>query len=817
MKKYITLRNFKRLFIVGSITFIAFILFIFFSLPSVKDLQNIELQTPLRVFTQDKQLIAIFGEKRRIPVTFEQVPKNMENAFLAAEDSRFYNHFGVDFPGLLRATKNLILTGEKTQGGSTITMQLARNFYLTSEKKIIRKVREIFLALKIESTLSKEKILELYFNKIYLGHRAYGVAAAAQIYYGKKIDQLTLAEIAMIAGLPKAPSRYNPVTNMKRAMQRRNYVLKRMLYNDFISYNDYVRAYLSIDQAKINNIEIDVNAPYVAEMVRAKMYEKYGEEAYTKGYDVFTTVKGNLQKKANESLIKSIESYDRRHGYRIPEKKIEAKFFLNSNFEYDIEEGINNSKDVLSKIRQIKNHVPAVVVNVNKKNMIVYTKLGDRLELDLSALRIKKQLIDENKTKKINNFDDVFELGHIISMQQIKSKWYISQIPIVSGAIVSIDSNSGALKALSGGYDFRISKFNRAIQAKRQPGSSFKPFIYYSALKKGYTPATLVNDSPKVFKEDSVSEAWRPQNHSGKFYGPTRLRYALAKSRNIVSVRLLDDIGIDFTIKQLKDFGFDTSKLPKDLTLALGSGAIEPIKLAEAYTYFANGGYDIDVYFIEQIKTRSGKLLFVENPRMVCGKYCDSESLDTIQFASAQTLEELTELRKTAGLPRFALKTADSRIIYQINSMLKDVVRYGTAKKALSLKRRDIAGKTGTTNDQRDSWFCGFSRNIVTTSYIGFDDFSPLGSKEFGSTAALPMWIDYMKKALRKEPVLDLEQPENIVAVRIDSKTGLLASPKTKKTITEIFRKEHVPNTFSEGSNILQKKEEEITTPELIF
>ena len=621
----------------------------------------------------------------------------------------------------------------------------------------------------------------------------------------------------MIAGLPKAPSRYNPVTNMKRAMQRRNYVLKRMLYNDFISYNDYVRAHLSIDQAKINNIEIDVNAPYVAEMVRAKMYEKYGEEAYTKGYDVFTTVKGNLQKKANESLIKSIESYDRRHGYRIPEKKIEAKFFLNSNFEYDIEEGINNSKDVLSKIRQIKNHVPAVVVNVSKKNMIVYTKLGDRLELDLSALRIKKQLIDENKTKKINNFDDVFELGHIISMQQIKSKWYISQIPIVSGAIVSIDSNSGALKALSGGYDFRISKFNRAIQAKRQPGSSFKPFIYYSALKKGYTPATLVNDSPKVFKEDSVSEAWRPQNHSGKFYGPTRLRYALAKSRNIVSVRLLDDIGIDFTIKQLKDFGFDTSKLPKDLTLALGSGAIEPIKLAEAYTYFANGGYDIDVYFIEQIKTRSGKLLFVENPRMVCGKYCDSESLDTIQFASAQTLEELTELRKTAGLPRFALKTADSRIIYQINSMLKDVVRYGTAKKALSLKRRDIAGKTGTTNDQRDSWFCGFSRNIVTTSYIGFDDFSPLGSKEFGSTAALPMWIDYMKKALRKEPVLDLEQPENIVAVRIDSKTGLLASPKTKKTITEIFRKEHVPNTFSEGSNILQKKEEEITTPELIF
>jgi len=299
MKKYITLRNFKRLFIVGSITFIAFILFIFFSLPSVKDLQSIELQTPLRVFTQDKQLIAIFGEKRRIPVTFEQVPKNMENAFLAAEDSRFYNHFGVDFPGLLRATKNLILTGEKTQGGSTITMQLARNFYLTSEKKIIRKVREIFLALKIESTLSKEKILELYFNKIYLGHRAYGVAAAAQIYYGKKIDQLTLAEIAMIAGLPKAPSRYNPVTNMKRAMQRRNYVLKRMLYNDFISYNDYVIAYLSIDQAKINNIEIDVNAPYVAEMVRAKMYEKYGEEAYTKGYDVFTTVKGNLQKKAN--------------------------------------------------------------------------------------------------------------------------------------------------------------------------------------------------------------------------------------------------------------------------------------------------------------------------------------------------------------------------------------------------------------------------------------------------------------------------------------------------------------------------------------
>ena len=785
------------------------------SLPTVEELQDMKMQIPMRIYTQDKKLIAVYGEKKRIPVTFEEIPNDLKNAFIAAEDNRFYSHNGVDYFGLLRAFKSFISTGKVTQGGSTITMQVARNFYLTREKKIIRKLREILLAYKMERNLSKERIFELYMNKIYLGHRAYGVAAAAKVYYGKKLSELTLAEVAMIAGLPKAPSRYNPIANEKRALQRRDYVLRRMSENNFIDKDSYVTAYLSPVTARLNKASIELKAPYVAEMARAEMEERFGNEAYTLGYDVYTTIESNLQAVAQKSLKTNIEKYDIRHGYRGPESTINYSALLNSELEYDLDISIKNIKKFLGNYYSINKNVPAVILNVEKNKLTVFSKENQLLDIALSDSLIKSQYYDVNYKKRIRDFNKILSIGDVIRIKKTKNKWGLSQVPNVNGALISISSNSGAISALSGGYDFRLSKFNRATQAKRQPGSSFKPFIYSAALNKGYTPASIINDAPKVFKENTVSGAWRPKNYGGKFYGPTRLRYGLAKSQNMISIRLLDSIGIKYTLDFMKNFGINSEKLPKDLTLALGSGEITPVELAEAYAYFSNGGYGIEPYLIEQVRTRDNEIIYVENPIRVCGNPCDYVSLDTLQFPSASSVEEISELRDKAGLPRFASQTVDPRNVYLMVSMMKDVVKYGTAKKAKVLKRPDIAGKTGTTNDQKDAWFSGFNREIVTVSFLGFDDHSSLGKKEFGSSAALPMWIDYMKTALRGTPKSNLEEPDGLVSAKIDSKNGLLASPDSKNSITEVFRKENVPKTFSKENKISKSKEEELELEKL--
>lgn len=785
------------------------------TLPTVEEIQDMRMQIPMRVYTQDKKLIAVYGEKKRIPVTYAEIPNDLKNAFIAAEDNRFYRHNGVDYIGLLRAFKSFISTGKVTQGGSTITMQVARNFYLSREKKIIRKLREILLAYKMENNLSKERIFELYMNKIYLGHRSYGVAAAAQVYYGKRLSELSLAQMAMIAGLPKAPSRYNPIANEKRALQRRDYVLKRMLENNFISQDTYIAAYLKPVTARLNTASIELKAPYVSEMARAQMEERFGKEAYTQGYDVFTTIDSKLQEAAQKSLRKNIEKYDIRHGYRGAEAKINYNELLNSDFEYDLEVSMKNIEKYLKNFYEINNNIPAVVLNVDSNKIKVYSKYNQLLEINIKEIILKNQYYDVNYKKRIKKFQEILSIGDVIRIKLVNKKWYLSQIPNVNGALVSINSNSGSISALSGGYDFRLSKFNRVTQAKRQPGSSFKPFIYSAALNKGYTPASVINDAPKVFKENTVSGAWRPKNYGGKFYGPTRLRYGLAKSRNMISIRLLDNIGIKYTLSYLQNFGIKTDKLPKDLTLALGSGEITPMELAEAYAYFSNGGFGIKPYLIEQVRKRNNEIIYVENPVRVCSNPCDYMSLDILQFPSAKSVEEITELRNKAGLPRFAMQALDSRNIYQMVSMLKDVVKYGTANKAKVLKRKDIAGKTGTTNDQKDAWFSGFNRDIVTISFLGFDNGFSLGKKEFGSTAALPMWIDYMKVALKKSPISNLDEPEGLVSAKIDSKNGLLASPDSKNSITEVFRKEFVPKTFSKENKINEKKQDEIEIEKL--
>ena len=804
-------------YIVGIISFSLVALYIVLasSLPSVEELQDMKMQIPMRIYTQDKKLIAVYGEKKRIPVTFSEIPEDLKNAFIAAEDNRFYSHNGVDYIGLLRAFKSFVSTGKVTQGGSTITMQVARNFYLTREKKIIRKLREILLAYKMERNLSKERIFELYMNKIYLGHRAYGVAAAAQVYYGKRLPELTLAEIAMIAGLPKAPSRYNPIANEKRALQRRDYVLRRMSENNFISKESYVTAYLKPVTARLNKASIELKAPYVSEMARAEMEERFGNEAYTLGYDVFTTIDSKLQAAAQKSLKSNIEKYDIRHGYRGAESRIKYSELLNEDLEYDLEISITNIKRFLGNYYSINGNSPAVILEVNKNKIKVYSKDNQMLDIALEDVLIKSQYYDVNYKKRIRDLNKILSIGDVVRVKKSSGKWRLSQIPNVNGALISIDSNSGAISALSGGYDFRLSKFNRATQAKRQPGSSFKPFIYSAALNKGYSPASIVNDAPKVFKEDTVSGAWRPKNYGGKFHGPTRLRYGLAKSRNMISIRLLDSIGIKYTLNFMENFGINSEKLPKDLTLALGSGEITPIKLAEAYAYFSNGGYGIKPYLIEQVRTRDNKIIYVENPIRVCGNPCDYISLDTLQFPLAKSVEEISELREKAGLPRFATQTIDPRNIYQMVSMMKDVVKYGTAKRAKALKRSDIAGKTGTTNDQKDAWFSGFNRDVVTISFLGFDDHSSLGKKEFGSTAALPMWIDYMKIALRGTPKSNMDEPEGLVSAKIDSKNGLLASPDSKNSIIEVFRKENVPKTFSKENKKTKTKEKEVELEKL--
>ena len=804
-------------YIVGIVFFssVTFYIVLASSLPSVEEIQDMKMQIPMRIYTQDKKLIAVYGEKKRIPVTFSEIPDDLKNAFIAAEDNRFYSHSGVDYIGLLRAFKSFVSTGKVTQGGSTITMQVARNFYLTREKKIIRKLREILLAYKMERNLSKERIFELYMNKIYLGHRAYGVAAAAQVYYGKRLSELTLAEIAMIAGLPKAPSRYNPIANEKRALQRRDYVLRRMSENNFISKESYVTAYLTPVTARLNKASIELKAPYVSEMARAEMEERFGNEAYTLGYDVFTTIDSELQAAAQKSLKSNIEKYDIRHGYRGAESKIKYSELLNSDLEYDLDISVKNIKRFLGNYYSINGNTPAVILEVSKDKIKVFSKENQILDIALSDILIKSQYYDVNYKKRIRDLNKILSIGDVIRIKKSSGKWRLSQVPNVNGALISINSNSGAISALSGGYDFRLSKFNRATQAKRQPGSSFKPFIYSAALNKGYTPASIVNDAPKVFKENTVSGAWRPKNYGGKFHGPTRLRYGLAKSRNMISIRLLDSIGIKYTLKFMENFGIKSEKLPKDLTLALGSGEITPIELAEAYAYFSNGGYGIKPYLIEQVRTRDDQIIYVENPIRVCGNPCDYISLDTLQFPLAKSVEEISELREKAGLPRFATQTIDPRNIYQMVSMMKDVVKYGTAKKAKVLKRSDIAGKTGTTNDQKDAWFSGFNRDIVTISFLGFDDHSSLGKKEFGSTAALPMWIDYMKVALKGTPKSNMDEPEGLVSAKIDSKNGLLASPDSKNSIIEVFRKENIPKTFSKENKKTKTKEKEIELEKL--
>ena len=770
-------------------------------LPSIANLKDVRLQVPLHVYARDGSLMAEFGEMRRIPVRIEQVPPLLLQAVLAAEDDRFYEHPGVDYRGLLRASTQLLLTGEKKQGGSTITMQVARNFFLDSEKTYTRKLKEILLALKIERELSKPEILELYLNKIYLGNRSYGVAAAAQFYYGTTIDKLSVAQLAMIAGLPKAPSKFNPIVNPARSTERRNYILERMYSLDFLQDDTYRAALAETETASRHIQAVAVEAPYLAEIVRAEMLVRYGEEAYTGGYKVYTTMEPRLQTAANAALRAALQEYDTRHGYRkpLPHADLPAG------------SGPEQWAEILQGRGEIAGLPAALVVKVEGSSARAYLSNKGEIELPWEALAWARPYISENRMgPSPKSAAEILAAGDIIRVQPLpEGKWRLAQVPAVQGAFVAVNPNTGAIGALAGGSDFYQSSFNRAIQADRQPGSSFKPFVYSAALDKGFTPATLVNDAPVVVAGASLGEDWRPENYGRDFLGPIPLRKALALSRNLVSIRVLRSLGIEYARDYVTRFGFKPDRLPQGLSLALGSGVVTPLEMAKGFSVFANGGYRVEPYFIERIEGPEEKILMLAQPLTAC-RECAPDPVEVTPVGLEDQLQADIRAEEGGAPPaaqdavvaplampgaggRSAPRVISAGNAYLMTSMLQDVIRKGTGRKALALKRGDIAGKTGTTNEQRDAWFAGFTPGLVAVSWVGFDNHTPLGDKETGGHAALPMWMYFMGEALKDVPESVWPQPPGIVTARINPATGLLAADNDPDGVPELFMNGLVP------------------------
>ncbi|TAN51695.1 MAG: penicillin-binding protein 1A [Methylococcaceae bacterium] len=751
-------------------------------LPAIDALRETKLQVPLSVYSRNGELIAQFGEKKRTPVTFEETPEKLVQAILSAEDDRFFDHPGVDYQGLLRAAFKFLRTGEKRQGGSTITMQVARNFFLSSEKTFLRKFKEIFLALKIERELGKKEILELYLNKIYLGHHAYGVGAAAQLYFGKPLPELNIAQFAMLAGLPKAPSSYNPFTAPDKALARRNFVLQRMHKLNFISAAELQAAMAEPIKVQASSNAIVLNAPYMAEMVRNQMVEVYGEDAYINGYKVFTTLDSRLQDVAEKSLRRALHEYDERHGYRGPQEHLALPLYPSPHPKGERSEGsgeqgrrgFDSMEEKLKTLEKVGDTLPAVVVAVADKSAQVRLVNAVTVDIPWEGLNwARRQLAEDRLGAAPRTAKDVLQVGDVVRIRALDEHAYtLTQLPEVAGALVALNPDDGAILALEGGFDFFRSKYNRAVQAHRQPGSGFKPILYSMALEQGYTLASLLNDSPFVYTDPWQNKEWRPHNYNGRFVGEIRLREALIHSINLPAVRLLNDIGVDKAIEAANRFGLPKEQLPQGLSLALGSGSATPLQMARVYAVFANGGYLIKPYFIQRVETQEGERLSSVTPLQAC-RNCSADAVPTGDNAAPRVLSP--------------------QIHYLMNSLLQDVVRRGTARKALELKRNDIAGKTGTTNEQKDAWFNGYTPGLVTVTWMGFDASLPLGHGETGGHAALPMWIDFMKEALAGQPEQSFPQPEGIVSVKINPDTGLLAGPEDADVITELFQDNALP------------------------
>ncbi len=756
------------------------------NLPDVATLRDVKLQTPMRVYTHDGQLIGQFGEQKRNPLSFDAIPPQFVQALLAAEDANFFRHSGIDMAGLLRAVSELVLTGKKGSGGSTLTMQVARNYFLSLERTFMRKFNEILLAIEIERVLDKREIFELYFNRVFLGHRAYGFEAASQVYYGKSISELGLAQYAMLAGIPKAPSRNNPISGPIASKQRRNWILGRMHGLGYIDQSQYSAAVAEPDTAMHHGEQLSFPAHYAAEMVRQEMLNRYGMAAYNDGYHVYTTINSDLQQVARNAVINGLLTYDNRHGYRGPEQKLPLR-------ETNPEQAWLN---VLAQTAVIADLLPAVVTAVGEDQATILFADGSRDSLlwDSGIHKASPYLSENAVGPRPASPAKVLAMGDLIRVsRQEDGSWLLSQVPAAQAALVSLRPDDGAIISIVGGIGFELSKFNRATQAKRQPGSNFKPFLYSAALESGFTAASIINDAPVVVDDGSLDEGiWRPENDEGKFYGPTRLRWALTKSRNLVSIRLLQQLGVDKLLDYVGRFGFDTSRFPRDLSLALGTHVMSVLDVATAYAVLANGGYRIEPYLIDRIEDLDGKEIYKAKPLTVC-RSCKETPAPPEETTELNMEQILAGKSMAAAEPPPAPRIMEPRVNFIIDSILKDVITRGTGRRALELERSDIAGKTGTTNGPMDVWFSGYNPDVVTSTWVGFDNYTPLGRREFGGTAALPIWINFMREALRDSPQLKRPVPHGIVSVKINPDTGLLANPGQSDAIFEYFLKENVP------------------------
>ncbi|NRF17335.1 penicillin-binding protein 1A [Vibrio coralliilyticus] len=817
----------KRLFIfvlvctvLGVGTIVGFYFYVKPELPDVATLKDVKLQTPMQIFTQDGKLISQFGEKRRIPVTYDEIPPHLIEALIATEDSRFYDHPGIDPIGIARAAVVVALSGSAKQGASTITQQLARNFFLSNDKKIMRKIKEIFIAIHIEQLLSKEEILELYVNKIFLGYRSYGFGAAAQTYFGKDLQNLTLSEIATLAGMPKAPSTMNPIYSLQRATSRRNVVLKRMLDEKYITEDEYQQARAEEIMSRYHGAEIELSAPYVAELARAWMVARYGEEAYSSGMNVYTTVDSKLQSAANEAAINNLLAYDERHGYRGAEKVL----WKAGQTAFD-EEKID---DTLDRVPTYGSLLPAVVTQVTAQQATVWVKNQGVKTLEWDGIKwARKFLTDDRQGPAPKAATDVLEEGEQIWVRQVETSvedgetqtaWHLSQVPNANTAFVAMDPENGAVLSLVGGFNFVHNKFNRATQSVRQVGSSIKPFIYSAAIDKGLTLATLVNDAPINQWDKSQGTAWRPKNSPPTYIGPTRLRIGLAQSKNVMAVRVLREVGLDETRQYLTRFGFNIDQVPRSETIALGAGSLTPMKMAQGYSVFANGGYYVEPHYISKVEGPFGDVEFEATPKSICRQDCEQTATETV----TNEFQEQDVEPQDDQTPQYAPQVISEQTAFLVREMMysniwgggnwRDGTGWnGTGWRAQALKRRDVGGKTGTTNDSKDAWYNGYGPGMVAVSWVGFDDHNrklgrtkpnsnlgkgQISGAEAGAKTAQPAWVDFMHTALAGVPAQQKVIPPNIVRVRIDRDSGLLTNKFDSSSMFEYFLEGTEPTEY---------------------
>ncbi|HLB42825.1 MAG TPA: PBP1A family penicillin-binding protein [Gammaproteobacteria bacterium] len=754
----------------SAIVIVGALYYIEYELPNIDALNTVQLQVPLQIYTQDEKLIATFGEKRRIPIPYEQIPKPLIEAVLATEDQRYFKHKGVDIPGLGRAALRLLKTGKKLEGGSTITMQVARSFYLSRQKTIGRKIREILLAIKIEHKLTKQKILELYLNKVFFGNRAYGVAAAAAVYYGKPLDELTLDQYTTLAGIPKAPSSLNPLANPEAAKKRRDHVLVRMREEGYLDNTTYEKAINAPINASYHDLKTEVKAPYAAELVREQLEQMYGDSIYTDGFKVYTTIRSNLQQAANVAIRDNVIAYDQRHGYRGPMQNLGIPSIA----------VIDNWTNELKKIPIVNKLEPAAIFEITSKTITVLQRNGDLTIIPWSGLAwARKQVNADYLGPKPKRANQIGKLGDVVYINLTSQGDYqLAQMPRAEAGLVALNSKNGAMLAMVGGFDYQNSKFNVITSANRQPGSSFKPFVYSAALDKGYTLATVINDAPIVV-EQLDNSFWRPQNETRKFYGPTRLRTAIMQSRNLVSIRLLALMGLSHTTDYLRRFGFSAAQLPPGLSLALGTATVTPLQMAQAYAVFANSGQKVVPYIIDTIRDTQDQVIYQARPLVACEENCPRDIVPAPRAISKQNA-------------------------FLMTSALHDVIQRGTATLAKTLGRNDIAGKTGTTQNQVDAWFTGFTLDLVAVTWMGFPQ--PQSLHEYGAQAALPVWIQFMQTALKGKREHVIEQPSGIVSIRIDPMTGKRTSANDPNAIFEYFmlpyvpEKENLADTMTTGS-----------------